>query len=251
MRKRINLLIALLFIMASVSGQQLKVGGYIFEQKNNEYVARVPFATIYYYNYEDTTKVEFCALTNLLGEYNFYNMRNGKYIVKVVAPGYQTKRQEIQFSNVENLAKNNKNGSVTAHIAMQRINDTQINPAVFQAKDLLLSNDDTLDAIIQRLKAEVSKNGNPKEKKSYRIWIGGVDVDAKIYNELKAELLTKAAKELGDKSLKKTYIEYYDLSGENKTLVDGVFNLVFNGKSRRPAEKSFIPTETTDFFIKK
>ncbi|GHT77662.1 hypothetical protein FACS189463_3850 [Bacteroidia bacterium] len=77
-----------------------------------------------------------------------------------------------------------------------------------------------------------------------------MDLDTKTYSEIKTLSLKEIAKEFGDKSLKKTYIEYYDLSGENKSLVDGVFNLVFNGQSGKSGKTINNLSETTDFFIK-
>jgi hypothetical protein len=213
MMKKMNLLIVMLLMVANIAGQQLNLTGRVFEPDGDKVVTYIPFATVYYYNYEDTTKVEFCTLTNLAGEYFFYNLRNGKYIVKIVAPGYQTKRQEIEFRDVQSLAKNNK-GKVYAHIEMKKVNNTHITPVIFQAQDLLQSKDDTIEKIIEGLKVKV-KNNTASEKKSYRIWLGGMDIDAKLYNEMKVESLMKLAKGLGDKTLQKTYIEYYDLSGEN------------------------------------
>lgn len=249
MTKKINLCILLILAIINVSGQQLNLMGSVFELENGKATTFVPFATVYYYNYEDTTKVEFCALTSLTGEYHFYNLRNGRYLVKITAPGYQPKRQEVQFDNVKHLAEKN-NGEVYAHIAMKRVDNTQISPLIFQVKDLMQSNDDTLEKIIEQLKAKVKDNKSNK-RKSYRIWLGGREVTAKLYNDMKEVTVMALAKMIGDKSLKKTYIEYYDLSGKDKTLADGVFNIVFNDKSRRPADSKFLSQETTDFFIKK
>jgi hypothetical protein len=250
MKTKMYLLCACLFALTNAAGQELNLEGFVFEQQNDEAVALVPFASVYWYNYEDTTKIEFCAFTNMIGKYQLYNIRNGKYIVKVLAPGYQAKRMEIQFLNVERLAKNNNNRIVN-HIALTKAGNTQITPVVFQGKDLSLPDSvNILSNIIQSLKDTVEKNQNTGEKKSYRIWMVGLDLDASTYNEIKALSLKEIANEFGDKSLKKTYIEYYDLSGENKSLVDGVFNLVFNGQNGKSGKTINNMSETTDFFIK-
>ncbi|GHU73233.1 hypothetical protein FACS189413_17380 [Bacteroidia bacterium] len=248
MKTKMHLLCACLFALSGAAGQELNLEGFVFEQQDGKAAASIPFASVYWYNYEDTTKIEFCAFTNMTGKYQLYNIRNGKYIVKVLAPGYQTKRQEIQFLNVGQLAKNNNN-RIFAHIALKKVENIQITPTIFQGKDLLLPDNNTLSDIIQRLK-EVVENQNTGEKKSYRIWIAGLDLDTKTYSEIKTLSLKEIAKEFGDKSLKKTYIEYYDLSGENKSLVDGVFNLVFNGQSGKSGKTINNLSETTDFFIK-
>jgi len=247
MKKLIFLLLSLLFI-GSVSGQELTVFGFVLGQENNKQV-RVPFATIYYYNYDDTAKVEFSAMTDLAGEYRLNNMQNGKYIVKVTAQGYETKRQEIQFTNVEGLANGN-NGQVKAHIVLARANDTQIAPVVFPLKELVQTEEDTIEEIISRLRVKVAARSGSTGRKSYRIWLGGSEIAATTqYNSIKGVSATTVAQGNGDKKLEKSFIEFYDLSGNNKTLADGVINIVFNNKNKKTTD--FLPRiqETTDFFI--
>jgi len=244
--KKKYLLLLLLFVAINLAGQQLNVVGTIFENKDAKTITRVPFATVYYYNYEDTTKVEFCALTDLSGRYTLYNMHNGKYIVKVMAQGCQLRRQEIQFKDVIKLSDNN-NGRVWVHIKLTRINNVQITPTIFQAKEFMQTKNDTLKQIIDYLKTKVNSS---TARKVYRILINGVEIPQKYYDTINSIPFVVMAKETGDKSLTNTYIEYYDLSDENRTLVDGVFNVVFNGKSARPVASADKTTETTDFLIK-
>jgi hypothetical protein len=247
MKKIFILSIAMIFIIAGAAGQSLKVQGYVIEKQNSEIIC-VPFATVYYYNYDDTTKVEFVTITNLAGEYSLQNMRSGKYIAKITAPGYQPSRQEIMY-NVERLAPLN-NGRVWAIVEMSRANNVQITPSVYMLKDLIKSDDDTVEKIIENLKLTV-QNNDASIRKNYRIWLGGNELDAELYNDLKVELVTKTASKKKDKSLSKSYIEYYELVNENKTFVDGIFNIVFNNKNKKCEKRRFEMYETTDFFIKK
>jgi hypothetical protein len=247
--KNFNLLIAFLFIVtASVSGQ-LNVKGYIFEQKDENYVTKVPFASIYYYNYEDSTKIEYFAVTNIIGEYALYDMKTGKYRVKIVAPGYQTKRQKIQFYDAEQLAINNNN-LVSLHVAMLKNEESVFSPAVYSSKDILASSNDNLNTFIESAREKTKQSENTKKKRKYRVLLGGMDISPEMYRELNKVSFGEIAQVFGDNSLRNTYLEYYDLSIIEGTLVDEIYNIVFNDQSRRPDEKSdFIPEETVDFLI--
>ena len=250
MKRKMCLFTLLTLVISSINGQQLSVGGYVFEQKDREYVARIPFATVYYYNYQDTARVEFVAFTNMLGEYTLNNMRNGRYIVKVIANGYQLKRQKVEFRDVVFLAKNNRDNSVNVHISMEKSNENEhiVNSTIYNMAEYISSGEETLEYVIQHLQNQLEKGGNSSGKRSYRVWIGGIDMELKLYNELKNASLKKIARDMGDRLLKKSYIIYYDIS-ESNALVDGVFNVVFNDKTRKPTERGFIPIETTDFLI--
>ena len=241
------ILLSLIFVVTNISAQQLTVRGCVFEENNNEYIARVPFATVCYYNYSDTSKIEFIALTNMSGQYEFYNMKNGKYIVKINALGYHTKRQEVEFRDVQHLARNNNN-TVAAHIAIKKEHE-RVNPKIFKAEEFIVSDEETFDSVVKRLESSIRPDNEANNMRPFRFWIGGVDIDNEAYKELKDMPFKKVAREMRDRTLKSTYIEYYDLS-EIDAPVHGVFNIVFNNTSRRPTEKSFMFTETTDFFIR-
>jgi hypothetical protein len=250
MTKKIVISMIVLFVMTMSSfGQIVNLDGYVFEEKDGKSVALVPFATVYYYNYDDTTKLEFSALSNMHGKYTIYNLRTGKYIVKIVAPGFKAKRQEIQFRDVPALARHTN--IVYAQIALQRIDDTQIAPTVFQATDLIISDKETIADVITKLKTLIKNKNTGDVTKKYRILVGCQELTTKSYKDMNAISFKEIAKIMGDKNLSKTYIEYYNLSGKDKTLADGVFNIVFNGKAEGPDKKYITKyTETTDFFIK-
>ena len=243
------ILLSLIFVVTNISAQQLTVGGYVFEENNDKYIARVPFATVCYYNYSDTSKIEFIALTNMLGQYELYNMKSGKYVVKINALGYHTKRQEVEFRDAQHLARNNNNNTVVAHIAMKKKEDERVNPKIFKAEEFIVSDEETFDSVVKRLESSIRPDNDANNMRPFRFWIGGVDIDNEAYKELKDMPLKKVAREMRDRTLKSTYIEYYDLS-QIDAPVHGVFNIVFNNTSRRPTEKSFMFTETTDFFIR-
>jgi len=233
--------------LIGVTGQSLSVIGGIFERDGSKAI-RIPFATIYYYNYYDTTKVEFVTISNLAGEYILEDMQNGAYIVKIVAPGFQPKRQLVLFSDVETLAKNNNN-QVRAHIELKRENNLKIDAKIFMIKDLVESDEDTIEKIIDNLKQILKVEEKKTGRIVYRIWFGGNELPLNLYNELKKEKVTTGAKKYGDRSLSKSYIEYYDFYDDNKTFVDGIFNIVFNNKNRK---EDFFPSkisETTNFLF--
>jgi hypothetical protein len=248
MKNRNILFVIAIFLIAASStfAQQLSIDGTIFEQRGGKAVDYVPFATVSYYNLEDTTKLEFWALSNKYGEYTIYNLRNGKYKVKIGAPGYKTRWQEIQFADVKGLAERNNN-QIHAQIAMERIDNTRIIPIIYQAKDLVKSDEETVADIITQLKTLVS---NTNKGGTYRILLSGKEITAKNYNEIKIAPYKELTQRSGDTNLNKTYIEYYNLSGKDRTIADGVFNLVFNNKTlQRDPKKIYNFQETTDFFI--
>jgi len=227
-----------------VSVLPLTVSGVIIEHQKTKSKG-IPFATIIYYNFDDSGKVEFQAISNLAGEYRINNMQNGKYKVKITASGFKTKYQDVQFQNVENLAKGN-NSTVKSHIVLEREINRQINPVVYQMKELVQNQDNTIEKIIENLQHKKGlSNCN-----TCHVWFAGSEIEKKYYDEIKDVGIRQLAKAANDETLNNSYIEFYDLSDEKILNIDGVFNVVFNGQNRKPIEAGEIIEETTDFFLR-
>jgi hypothetical protein len=247
MKKRIfTLLIAVFFVTTHAFAQPLRFFGLVFEQKEGRAVNWVPFASAYFYNLDDTTKLEYAALSNKYGAFYIDNIKNGRYLVKIVAQGFKPKTQEIQFKDVVDLAKRNNN-QVGANIPMERESDLPMNPQIFKLKEII-TGDENIAAAMDSIKIKLKKPGE-KSKKTYRFLLAGEELSTDTYAMLNQAPLKEILKALGNGN---SYIEFYDLSGKYRTIVDGVFNIVFNNKTLiRDPKKIHNYKETTDFFIKK
>jgi hypothetical protein len=139
---------------------------------------------------------------------------------------------------------------VVAHISMKKNTDEEIMPTIYMVKDILQTEDDNLESLINSLKEKTKKENRTTKNRRYKLWLGGEEVDVQSYNKINEVPFSLIIKKVGDENLEKTSIEYYDFSGIKNCLVKEIFNVVVNGMSQRPTDETgFIPTETTDFFI--
>jgi hypothetical protein len=246
MKKIYLLLFALCFSAVAAHAQltAVHVTGTIFEKPGDKVLAYVPFASVYFYNYEDSTRLEYFAFTDMSGQYNVGKIPVKKYRVKIVAPGYQTRKKNV--GNFPTEIHKDWGDQVTLHFNLTKKSNDPLKPAVFKIKDLKQSKTDKFNDLITRIdgimvdkktKAIVTKKG-----KSVRLLINGWDAPEKEVDNFFKYPLERFN---NYKQVERSHIEYYDLSNQPESLAGGVLNLVMDGQKEQQAGRdlSFTPIE--------
>jgi len=219
MKKIYFLLLALLLtVSASIAQTTLHVTGKVFEKSGDKVVAYIPFASVYYYNYEDSTKLEYFAFTDFTGSYDLGKILVKKYRVKIVAPGYITRQKKIGGLPTE-IPKEWNTDNFTFHFEMKKNINESIKPVIFQAKNLIKTSKDNFWNMIRHINGmqvdEKTKTITTKNGNSVRLFFNGFNVQADKLDKL-SSLPVEAFKQF----------EYYDLSKQSQSLYDGALNVV-------------------------
>lgn len=219
--KRNSLLLLTMLLATSISNAQnsIHVIGKVYEKNRDKVNAYVPFASVYYYNYEDSTKLEYFAFADLSGQYDLGKIVVKKYRIKVIAPGYQIKRKNVGNLPTE-IPKEWKSDNLTIHLEMKRdIDDNTVNPSVFFTKNLKQSSKNNFWDLIkqingliidQKTKTITTKNGNP-----IRLLLNGFTMKETQFEKINS-LPIEGFKQF----------EYYDLSKQSESLYGAVVNIV-------------------------
>jgi hypothetical protein len=219
MKKNYFLLFALfLATTTSLAQKTLHVTGKVFERSDDKGTAYVPFASVYYYNYEDSTKLEYFAFTDMSGSYDLGKIVVKKYRIKILAPGYWPKQKNIGNLPTE-IPKEWKTDNFTFHFEMKKKADETITPQVFPIKTLTKSSKDKLWDLLRQINSlsvdEKSKTVTTREGSPIRLLLNGFNMQSKQLDKL-ASLPLEGFKR----------IEYYDLSNQLQSVYEGVLNIV-------------------------
>jgi len=218
--KKIHLLLLAILITTSASMAQttLHVTGKVFEKNGDKVVTYIPFASVYYYNYEDSTKLEYFAFTDFSGNYDLGKIIAKKYRIKVVAPGYFTKQKNIGNLPTE-IPKEWVGDNITLHFQMEKNTNESIEPVVVSAKTLTKTPKDNFWVLIRNMDGmfvdEKSKTVTTKDGNPVRLFFNGFNIPAENLDKVSA-LPAEAFKQF----------EYYDFSKQPQSLYDGVLNVV-------------------------
>lgn len=185
-----------------------------------------------YYDYKDTTKLEYMDFTDLSGHYNIGNqMAQKDYHIEIEAPGYK-KREK----NIGKLPKSFK-GNMTFHFRLHKIQPPLDAPVSYTTA--AMSDVKTLADVICRIPAVDKIDGLDvlsKEGGTIRILVNGF-----TFNTEKLKLLDQFPVEV----LKN--VQYYDLRRYN-TIYDGVINFVLT-EGNMAGAPDFTPAETSYYDI--
>jgi hypothetical protein len=241
--KRIHFLLLATVMATSVSIAQktIHVTGRIFEANQGKTVAYVPFASIYYYNYEDSTQLEYFAFTDRSGNYDLGKIVLKKYIVKITAPGYLPRQKKIGNLPAE-LPKEYQGTNITLHIKLEH-DSTQagVKPIVFQPETLKKSSKDNFWNMVRQIEEIVvdpkAKTFTTRESAPVRVLLNGFNMQSRQLEKIGS--LPVAAFEK---------MEYYDLSDQADALYEGVLNIVLiTGETA--GKVTFDPIETEKYNI--
>jgi len=218
--KRIYFLLFAMSIASSaiIAQKTLHVTGKVFEKSEDKGISYIPFASVYYYNYEDSAKLEYFSFTDFSGSYDLGKILVKKYRIKVVSPGYIMRQKKIGNLPSE-IPKEWKTDNFTFHFEMKKNASENIKPAVLQTKALTKSSKDNLWNLIRRINGisvdEKSKSVATKDGAPIRLLLNGFNMQNKQLDRI-SSLSAEAFKQF----------EYYDLSKQPQSLYEGVLNVV-------------------------
>ena len=244
--KKINFLFLamLLTTLASIAQNTIHITGFVFEKSKDKEFVSVPFASVYYYNYEDSTKLEYFAFTDLSGSYDLGKIPVQKYRIKIVAPGYVTRYKKIGNLPTE-FPKDWKGDNMTFHFEMEKDpqNKNIIIPVVYPVKDLEKSSKDNFWDLIRHINDEFvvdekSKSVTTKDGEPIRLMFNGFNMQGE-----------KSDKAIALPMIAFKEIEYYDLSNQPASLYQYVLNIVLMAGDKAGGVLSFGPIETKKYDI--
>ncbi|WP_352421991.1 hypothetical protein [Proteiniphilum sp.] len=190
--------------------------GYVYsEGMESAKQTMIPFATITFFDINDPDKIVATRISDLSGGYSLKGFDTDNiYIVKVNAPGiaeqsFITRPNKGQF----------KSGNISTHTCLKVDGEYQdpVKRKTYSPDDFSGDNNFTIMKMIEQISGlEVDHDEViTQEGGSIRIMLNGMNLDGPVFAELK-ELPTEGAVKSMD---------YYDLSGFEKSAYDGVLNI--------------------------
>lgn len=235
--KHIYIILTIISI-ATISNAQIKtihVNGCIFAKDLDEAIP-VPFATVYYCDYNNPDNVMYMAVTDFLGWYDFgEHIKLQKYFVKIVAPNYITRTKKIG-----NLPENIK-GNLTLHYELQKSSESFIAPTVYLTTNLSKEKTD-LKALISDIKGvQLDDAGNllMNNSESIKILTNGCNF---IMNDFDSFMATPS------RYIKK--MELYDVSKSEESMYKYYLNITSIDGEEVPRKLYYMPIEAKMLEIK-